>query len=308
MAKRVRRTRRHQRHREAVMRAHNGICHICGQPAADAIDHIVPVALGGSDDPMNLAPAHTSCNTAKGDSAPPSWAYSRPQMWLPGYGPNSPGSTSNGSGCWSYGAGAAIGFVVGSIISVMLGLSALAGGVAVGIAVFLGIFFLRQRQSITQAQRVVPSVGEPTVVSIAGEDSPPRNARGISMNGGRERDGVAEGDTLVEMEFTPVGDNIETLVELLWLAPGQVGYRDGLVRVTGNDLEVIAMIRLAADVEASGDEDVGAAPIGLVPESVWSAYPRFGEGFTLVQVCVSVNAAGGRGGWVLFSERALNSD
>src|SRR6056297_236970 len=70
-----------------VMRSHNGVCHICGQGAADAIDHIVPVAWGGSDDPSNLAPAHTSCNSAKGDDPPAQWTYSRPSMWLPGYGP-----------------------------------------------------------------------------------------------------------------------------------------------------------------------------------------------------------------------------
>lgn len=84
----VERTRRHQQHREAVMRRDHGVCHICGQPAADAIDHIVPVAWGGSDDPTNLAPAHTSCNSRKRDARPDDWTWNRPSMWLPGYGPN----------------------------------------------------------------------------------------------------------------------------------------------------------------------------------------------------------------------------
>ena len=63
------------------MRANNGMCHICGEGGADAIDHIVPVAWGGSDDISNLAPAHTSCNSARGDAAPPPWTYTRPSMW-----------------------------------------------------------------------------------------------------------------------------------------------------------------------------------------------------------------------------------
>ena len=84
----ISRTRRHQKHREMVMRRDHGVCHLCGGPAADAIDHIVPVAWGGSDNPENLAPAHTSCNAAKKDARPDQWTYTRPSMWLPGFGPN----------------------------------------------------------------------------------------------------------------------------------------------------------------------------------------------------------------------------
>jgi 5-methylcytosine-specific restriction enzyme A len=39
----------------ASMRTHNGVCHVCGQPGADAVDHIVP---GDDHSPVNLAPIH----------------------------------------------------------------------------------------------------------------------------------------------------------------------------------------------------------------------------------------------------------
>ena len=43
------------------------VCHLCGQPGATTVDHIVPVSRGGSMfDPRNLAPAHSSCNYSKG--------------------------------------------------------------------------------------------------------------------------------------------------------------------------------------------------------------------------------------------------
>lgn len=55
------------------------VCHICGQPGSDAIDHVVPLsrcaALGiDPESPTNLKPAHHDvapyCNRRKGDSLP----------------------------------------------------------------------------------------------------------------------------------------------------------------------------------------------------------------------------------------------
>lgn len=46
-------------------------CHICGLPGADAIDHVIPLAHGGTNDRTNLKPAHHNtgqrCNRVKGD-------------------------------------------------------------------------------------------------------------------------------------------------------------------------------------------------------------------------------------------------
>lgn len=49
-----------------VMKAHNGICHVCGLPGANEVDHVIPVSQNGSHDPSNLAPIHSKpCHEAK---------------------------------------------------------------------------------------------------------------------------------------------------------------------------------------------------------------------------------------------------
>jgi 5-methylcytosine-specific restriction endonuclease McrA len=40
-------------------------CHRCGKPA-ESVDHIIPVALGGTDELDNLRPACVSCNSRDG--------------------------------------------------------------------------------------------------------------------------------------------------------------------------------------------------------------------------------------------------
>ncbi len=45
-----------------------GICHYCGQrfpPSKLTMDHIVPIARGGTSTPGNVAPACVSCNRDK---------------------------------------------------------------------------------------------------------------------------------------------------------------------------------------------------------------------------------------------------
>jgi 5-methylcytosine-specific restriction endonuclease McrA len=54
-------------------------CHICQRktrkaevvphPLAPTIDHLIPLARGGSDTPANVATAHFICNSIKGDGA-----------------------------------------------------------------------------------------------------------------------------------------------------------------------------------------------------------------------------------------------
>ena len=48
---------RQKRNRKIL--ALSDVCHICGHPGADAVDHVKALARGGSDtDPLNLLPAH----------------------------------------------------------------------------------------------------------------------------------------------------------------------------------------------------------------------------------------------------------
>lgn len=289
------------------MRAHNGVCHICGQGAADAIDHIVPVSWGGSDDPSNLAPAHTSCNTAKGDAAPPQWTYSRPSMWLPGYGPRAskPSGSAGGSGglgCWSVGGAVIVALMIGGLVGSFVGSEWVVLGVTAAVAWGL----IRWLQKRSRAATSPPGTASPTPVSDEPlelkmpDGTPIRNARGVESMGGMAADVAPEGEQMVWLDFTIEGDNIETLVSLLQLSPGYTGYRDGLLQPDGERLIINAMARLAADVAASGDGDVNAAPIGFVPLDAWRAYPGLGRELSLVQVAIEVERDGTRAGRIGF--------
>jgi hypothetical protein len=62
-----------KRLRFEILRRDNHACRYCGAAAPDVpmtVDHVVPTALGGSDDPSNLVAACKDCNAGKSASAP----------------------------------------------------------------------------------------------------------------------------------------------------------------------------------------------------------------------------------------------
>lgn len=64
-----------KRVRFEILRRDSNTCQYCGQMAPDVplhIDHVIPVALGGSDDPGNLVTACKDCNAGKTSISPDS--------------------------------------------------------------------------------------------------------------------------------------------------------------------------------------------------------------------------------------------
>jgi hypothetical protein len=62
-----------KRARFEVMRRDNHTCRYCGGTAPDVVitvDHVTPIALGGSDDPGNLVVACRDCNAGKASTVP----------------------------------------------------------------------------------------------------------------------------------------------------------------------------------------------------------------------------------------------
>lgn len=64
------RKRRTAEQREAICKSRDWLCHICGLPVDPVrsrweLDHIVPLANGGTDEDENLAPAHARCHLEK---------------------------------------------------------------------------------------------------------------------------------------------------------------------------------------------------------------------------------------------------
>ena len=52
--------------RKKLLADPDAVCGFCGGPNPTTIDHIIPAALGGTNDESNLRPAHASCNKAAG--------------------------------------------------------------------------------------------------------------------------------------------------------------------------------------------------------------------------------------------------
>lgn len=62
-----------KRTRYEVLRRDNHACRYCGSMAPDVkltVDHVTPVALGGTDDPSNLVAACRDCNAGKSSTSP----------------------------------------------------------------------------------------------------------------------------------------------------------------------------------------------------------------------------------------------
>ena len=47
-----------QRRAQVVLAVHDTVCHVCGRPCADQVDHVIPLAEGGEDTFDNLRPIH----------------------------------------------------------------------------------------------------------------------------------------------------------------------------------------------------------------------------------------------------------
>lgn len=59
--------------KKELWKRHDGICGICRTPVAldhTTIDHVVPLSRGGLHSYANTQPAHSECNTAKGNQMP----------------------------------------------------------------------------------------------------------------------------------------------------------------------------------------------------------------------------------------------
>lgn len=44
--------------RKKILERDQRICHICNEPGADAVDHLIPLSEGGTHDEANLAAVH----------------------------------------------------------------------------------------------------------------------------------------------------------------------------------------------------------------------------------------------------------
>lgn len=70
--------------RKAVLVRDNFTCWLCGG-RADAVDHVLPYALGGSNRPSNLRAVCGECNSKKGDYIG-HLECETTKDWLHGYG------------------------------------------------------------------------------------------------------------------------------------------------------------------------------------------------------------------------------
>lgn len=71
-----------------VLRLKGNVCHLCGTPGATTADHVIPWSHGGANVVDNLNPAHSSCNSARGDRTLHQWFARRPLPARPTLAPS----------------------------------------------------------------------------------------------------------------------------------------------------------------------------------------------------------------------------
>lgn len=61
--------------KQVVVDTHGLVCWLCKQSIASfvdvTLDHVLPVSLGGQYELGNLRPAHSRCNSDRGNDPPP---------------------------------------------------------------------------------------------------------------------------------------------------------------------------------------------------------------------------------------------
>ena len=58
-------------------------CAYCGGPFPTEVDHVIPIAQGGTSEPSNLAPSCEPCNREKLDFTPEEWRAWRESEGMP---------------------------------------------------------------------------------------------------------------------------------------------------------------------------------------------------------------------------------
>lgn len=54
----------------AKLAEYGGLCAYCRQSPGSTVDHVIPIARGGSDSIENIVPACSQCNSSKSDRTP----------------------------------------------------------------------------------------------------------------------------------------------------------------------------------------------------------------------------------------------
>jgi 5-methylcytosine-specific restriction endonuclease McrA len=72
----------------AVLAVKGRTCHLCGLPGATTADHLIPWSHGGRNIMDNLAPAHYSCNSARGNRTLRQWFAAHPLRTSPALTPS----------------------------------------------------------------------------------------------------------------------------------------------------------------------------------------------------------------------------